>query len=69
MNLNQFIVNIQEEITNSLPNTQRSRYLRAHLDELIKYQLNNPDKEDIPNSLELYCNLNPNARECRTYEV
>jgi hypothetical protein len=36
---------------------------------LEKYQENNPDIDVDPSPLELYCDLNPDARECKVYEV
>jgi hypothetical protein len=50
-------------------NSQRRRYLESELQSLIKYKENHPDKTSDPTPLELYCDENPNAPECRIYEV
>jgi hypothetical protein len=68
MDLQQFIHTINDELGNSSLNKQRKRYLEAHLEELLEYQKNNPNNTLIPNALELFCDLNPNALECRIYD-
>jgi hypothetical protein len=68
MDLKQFIHNINDELGNSSLNKQRKRYLESHLEELLEYQKNNPNNTLIPNALELFCDLNPNALECRIYD-
>jgi hypothetical protein len=67
MELQEFINDIHEELENSSSNKQRTRYLNAYLEELLIYQKNHPDAIEIPNSLELFCDLNPDAQECRIY--
>jgi hypothetical protein len=42
--------------------------LEGELDSLEKYQLNHPDEDHDPTSLELFCDENPDASECRIYE-
>jgi hypothetical protein len=69
MELQEFINSICEELNNPEINKQRKRYLETYLQELLQYQNNNPDKEEIPTHLQLYCNLNPNALECREYDL
>jgi hypothetical protein len=68
MDLRQYIHNINDELGNSSLNKQRKRYLESHLEELLEYQKNNPNNTLIPNALELFCDLNPNALECRIYD-
>jgi len=67
MELEQHIIKIAEELEKYSENTQRQRYLKSHLEELLKYQENNPNALEAPTSLELYCHLNPSALECRIY--
>lgn len=67
MELQQLINNISEELETTSLNKQRKRYLQAYLEELLKYQNNHPESTVAPNSLELFCDLNPNALECRIY--
>ena len=48
---------------------QRRRYLETYMEELNKYIDNNPEKTKVPSPLELYCDLNPDAPECRKYDI
>ena len=68
MKLEQHIVKIAEELEKYSENTQRQRYLKSYLEELLKYQKANPDELEVPTSLELYCQSNPSALECRMYD-
>ena len=67
MELQELINDICEELEKSSLNKQRKRYLNAYLEELLEYQKNHPDVIGIPSSLEIFCDLNPNALECRIY--
>ena len=51
------------------PNTsgQRRRHLQDELGSLEQHQANHPDDNHDPTSLELYCDENPSALECRIY--
>ena len=69
MELQKLIDDICEELEGSFSNEQRRRYLGSYLEELLEYQKNNPEKTEIPNSLQLFCNLNPEALECRKYDL
>jgi hypothetical protein len=42
--------------------------LESELDSLEKYQVSHPDDDHDPTPLELYCDENPAALECRVYE-
>jgi hypothetical protein len=68
MELQELINDICEELENSSLNSQRKRYLQNYLQEILEYQKNNPYNKEIPNALELFCDLNPNALECRIYD-
>jgi hypothetical protein len=68
MELQELINDICEELETTSLNKQRKRYLNGYLDELLEYQKHHPDAICIPNSLELFCDLNPNALECRIYD-
>lgn len=68
MELQELINDICEELETTSSNKQRKRYLKAYLEELLEYQKHHPDANIIPNSLELFCDLNPNAQECRIYD-
>lgn len=66
--LQQHIVNNKDEIDNPNTNSQRRRHLESELDSLQKYQSNHPNEDYDPTPLELFCDLNPDAPECKIYE-
>jgi hypothetical protein len=47
---------------------QSRRHTEEELAALEVYKANHPEDFHDPSPLELYCELNPNARECRVYE-
>jgi hypothetical protein len=47
---------------------QQRRHIEGELEELEQYQENHPNDSHDPTPLELYCDSNPNALECRVYE-
>lgn len=69
MNINEHIKNNEEEINNSLVSAQRKRHLQDELDDLISYKENHPDEERDPTPLDLYCDKNPNAPECKIFNL
>lgn len=66
--LQQHINDDRDELDNPNTSSQRRRHLEDELDSLEKYQVNHPDEDYDPTSLELYCDSNPNALECRMYD-
>ena len=68
MELKEHIIKIAEELEKYSENTQRQRYLKSYLEELLKYQENNSSDTETPTPLELYCQSNPSALECRIYD-
>jgi hypothetical protein len=42
--------------------------LESELGSLEQYQVNHPDDNHDPTPLELFCDINPEAPECRIYE-
>lgn len=68
MSLKEFIKSIIEELGDCSINKQRKRYLESYLEELLVYEKNHPHETVIPSSFELYCDINPNALECRIYD-
>jgi hypothetical protein len=47
---------------------QMRRHVEGELVDLESYHKNHPEKDEVPTSLELYCDNNPDALECRIYE-
>jgi hypothetical protein len=66
--LQQHINDDRDELDNPNTSGQRRRHLEDELDSLEKYQANHPEETDDPTGLELYCDANPSALECRVYE-
>lgn len=66
--LQQHINDDRDELDNSNTSGQRRRHLEDELNALENYQSNHPDEDYDPTSLELYCDINPSAPECRIYE-
>jgi hypothetical protein len=51
-----------------LTSPQAKRHIEDELDALERWTQKHPTKHHDPTALELYCNDNPNALECRIYE-
>lgn len=68
MQLQELINNICEELEDPAINKQRNRYLKNYLSELLEYQKNHPEETAIPTNFELYCDLNPEAPECKIFD-
>ena len=69
MELQELINDICEELNRSEINKQRKRYLEGYLQELLEYQKNNPTVAEVPTFLQLFCDLNPDAPECRIFDL
>lgn len=48
---------------------QQRRHIESELHDLELYQETNPNNHKDPTTLELFCNENPDADECRIYET
>ena len=66
--IQQHINDDKDELDNPQLSSQRRRHLESELDSLEKYQANHPDADRDPTALELFCDENPGASECRIYE-
>jgi hypothetical protein len=69
MEINKQISNIKSELDNVEINKQRKRHLEDELSMLNAYHKNHPEVDECPTHLELYCDSNPNAPECRVYDL
>lgn len=69
MNINEHIQNNKNELSDSLLSPQRKRHLSSELDQLNHYKENHPDDDRDPNALELYCDSNPDAPECKIFNL
>ena len=66
--LQQHINDDKDELDNPNISSQRRRHIENELNSLEKYQANHPDDDHDPTTLELYCDENPDASECKIYE-
>ncbi len=66
--IQQHINDDRDELDNPQLSSQRRRHLEGELSSLEKYQANHPDEDHDPTPLELFCDENPDASECRIYE-
>ena len=66
--LQQHIEDDRNELDNPNVSSQRRRHLNDEIQNLEKYQENHPGDNHDPTPLEVYCDLNPDALECRVYE-
>lgn len=67
-NINQHIKKNIEELDSEIIGRQRRRHLEDELQSLLKYKARHPEDDHDPTCLELYCDENPDAFECRVYE-
>ena len=66
--LQQHINDDRDELDNPDINAQRRLHIDSELDSLEKYQAHHPDDDHDPTPLELWCDENPDAAECKIYE-
>ena len=66
--ITQHIETDKKELDNPSISPQRRRHLSQELESLERYKINHPNEERDPSALELFCNENPDALECRMYE-
>lgn len=67
-NIEDHIKKDKEELNNPMISSQRRRHIEDELDQLQTYHEKHPEDEHDPTPLELYCDANPDALECRVYE-
>ena len=67
-NIDQHIQKDEEILTDPTISPQARRHTESELEALKSYKANHPDDSHDPTVLELYCDLNPNAPECRIFE-
>lgn len=66
--INDHIKQDKEELSNPMISSQRRRHIEDELDQLEAYQQRHPEDDHDPTALELFCDSNPDALECRIYE-
>lgn len=56
-------------LDNPTTSPQQRRHTEEELKSLESYKKNHPEAAKDPSPLELFCNENPSANECRVYDV
>jgi hypothetical protein len=59
---------IEIETAKAVGNEAKVRHLEEELKSLEEYKSHHPEDDHDPSSLEVYCDLNPEAPECRVYD-
>lgn len=68
-NIDQHIENDKKILDDPTISSQNRRHIEDELESLERYKESHPNDDHDPTPFELYCNENPNALECRKYEV
>lgn len=66
--IDQHIQKDVEILNDPTTSSQSRRHIEEELLALESYKVNHPEDSHNPTALELYCDANPHARECRIYE-
>ena len=66
--IDQHIQRDVEILNDPTTSSQSRRHIEEELVALESYKANHPEDSHDPTTLELYCDANPNALECRIYE-
>jgi hypothetical protein len=67
-NIDEHIAKDKEILDDPVISPQARRHTQEELEALEAYKINHPEDDHDPTPLELYCDLNPEALECRIYE-
>lgn len=67
-NIDQHIQRDEDILSNPTISPQARRHTEGELEALKAYKENHPDDQHDPTPLELFCDSNPNALECRVYD-
>ena len=67
-NIDQHIQKDVDILNDPTISSQSRRHMEEELMALETYKANHPEDSHDPTTLELYCELNPDALECRVYE-
>jgi len=67
-NIHDHIKKDKKILDDPLTYSQARRHVEEELEALQKFHQKHPDDDHDPSALELYCDSNPEALECRIYE-
>jgi len=66
--INDHIKNDYAKLDDPMISSQSRRHYEEEVEQLQKYKERHPEDTHDPTPLELYCDENPDALECRIYE-
>jgi hypothetical protein len=66
--IDKHIENDKKILDDPMMSSQTRRHIEGELESLERYKESHPNDDHDPTPLELYCNDNPGALECRIYE-
>jgi hypothetical protein len=67
-NIQKHIEHDRKIVDDAMASSQSRRHAEEELESLERYHANHPEDDRDPSPLELYCDDNPSALECRIYE-
>lgn len=67
-NIDQHIQKDEDLLNDPMISPQSRRHTEEELEALKTYKENHPEDSHDPTPLELYCELHPDALECRVYD-
>jgi hypothetical protein len=67
-NINNHIEADKKILDDPMASSQARRHVEEELEALERYHESHPEDDHDPTPLELYCNDNPDALECRMYD-
>jgi hypothetical protein len=66
--LDEHIEKNKQILSDPLISSQRRRHIEEELEDLEVYSENHPGEDHDPTPLELFCDKNPDAAECKIYD-
>jgi hypothetical protein len=69
MDINQHIQKDKKILDDPTTSPQQRRHIEGELKSLEKFHKDYPEVEKDPTALDLWCNDNPDALECKAYDV
>lgn len=68
-NIQQHIERDRKILDDPLVSSQSRRHAEEELESLERYHARHPEDDHDPTALELYCDDNPEALECKVFDV
>lgn len=68
-NIQQHIEHDRKILDDPLVSSQSRRHAEEELESLERYHARHPEDNHDPTALELYCDDNPEALECKVFDV